>query len=104
MSDPGLPVREKLFQWLLDVLGRSPDSWNRSQRAFIESLLKGEEGTKTVAQLAVATANLRASGLAPQAMGPLLPVREAMEAFWNNPSARTYQELHAVGKSLDSES
>jgi hypothetical protein len=104
MSDSGISAHEKLLKWMMDLLGRSPESWDRDQRDFVDSLLEGQEGTKTLAQLAVATAHLRASGLNPEEMGSLRPVHEAMEAFWNDPSPETYEFLHTAGKSLNADS
>ena len=104
MIDPGIATREKLFQWLLDLLERSADSWNPSQRAFLDSLLDGDEGTKTLVQMAVATTRLRASGLKPEELGALHTMHEAMEEFWNDPCPETYEDLLAAGQSLDTES
>jgi hypothetical protein len=89
---------------MTDLLGLSVEAWDRSQQDFIASLLEGEEGTKTLAQLAVATARLRASGLNPKEMGTLHGVHLAMEAFWKDPSSETYEELHAAGQSLNTDS
>ena len=97
-------TRDRLIDWLSELLGRPGGSWNDSQRAFLDSLLEGDEGTKTLAELAVATTRIRASGLQSDQMGPLRDVHEAMEEFWNNPSAETYEELHATGKILNSDS
>ena len=104
MIDSRLATREKILQWLLDLLERSADSWNPSQRAFLNSLLEGEEGTKTLVQMAVATARLRASGLKPEDLGALHAMHEAMEGFWNDPCPGTYKNLHTAGKFLDSDS
>jgi hypothetical protein len=101
---PGLGTRDKLIDWLSELLGRPGGSWSVSQRAFLDSLLEGDEGTKTLAELAVATARIRASGLQAAQMGRLRDVHEAIEEFWNNPSAETYEELHATGKILNSDS
>lgn len=104
MSEPDLTAREKLLHWMLDLLERDPGSWSQPQQAFIDSLFKGQEGTKLLAQLAVATSHLRNCGLTPEAMGKLRLVHEAMEAFWNNPSPETYEALHAAGESLNFDS
>jgi hypothetical protein len=104
MIDSRLATREKILQWLLDLLERSADSWNPSQRAFLNSLLEGEEGTKTLVQMAVATARLRASGLKPEDLGALHAMHEAMEGFWNDPCPETYEDLHAAGQSLNTDS
>ena len=104
MNESDLTAREKLLHWMLDLLGRARGDWNANQRTFIDSLLNGQEGTKLLAQLAVATSHLRNCGLTPEAMGKLRLVHEAMEAFWNNPSPETYEELHAAGESLDFDS
>jgi hypothetical protein len=104
MSDPGVSAREKLLEWILDLLNRPAEGWDRAQWRFISSLLEGQEGTKTLAQLAVATSHLRSSGIDPKEMGSLRPVLEAMEAFWKNPSVETYESLHHAGKSLDPDS
>ena len=101
MNSPGAPTREKLLEWILDLLGRSPGGWSTSQKGFIDSLLKGQEGTKTLAQLAVATVHLRACGLDPKEMGSLRPVLEAMESFWSDPSPDTFESLHLAGKTLN---
>jgi len=103
MKDSGAAAREKLLQWLLDLLDRSSGSWSRTQRAFLESLLDGQEGTKTLAELAVTSVRIRASGLKPDEMGRLRPIQEAIEAFWNNPSAETYEDLRNAGRSLDAD-
>ena len=81
MNDSRPSATEKLMAWILDLLGRSADGWDRSEWDFIGSLLEGQEGTKTLAQLAVATSHLRSSGLNPKDMGSLCPVLEAIEAF-----------------------
>jgi hypothetical protein len=104
MSDSSAPARERLLEWMLDLLDRSPEGWDPSQRAFINSLMEGQEGTKTLAQLAVATAHLRASGLDPKEMGSLRPILEAMESFWSDPSSETFEFLHLAGKSLNTDS
>jgi hypothetical protein len=101
---PDPTTRDKLIDWLSELLGRPGGSWSASQRDFLDSLLEGDEGTKTLAELAVTTARIRASGLPADQMGPLRDVHEAMEEFWNNPSAETYEELHATGKILNSDS
>jgi hypothetical protein len=104
MSDSRTATHDKIFQWLLDSLGRSASSWSPSQRAFLDSLLEGEEGTKTLVQMAVATARLRASGLKPEELGALHGMHEAMEEFWNDPCPETYEGLLTAGQSLDNES
>lgn len=104
IMDSGFTTREKIFQWLVDSLGRSAGSWDPSQRAFIDSLLDGEEGTKTLVQMAVATARLRASGLKPEELGDLHTMQEAMEEFWNDPCHATYVDLLAAGQSLKTDS
>jgi len=104
MSTSRSASREKIFLWLLDLLERSAGSWNRSQRAFLDSLLEGEEGTKTLVQMAVATTHLRASGLKPEELGTLHGVHQAMEEFWNDPCPETYEDLLAAGQSLKKES
>jgi len=104
MSDSGLGTRKRIFQWLLVVLGRSAGSWNPSQRAFINSLIEGDEGTKTLVQMAVATARLRDSGLKPEELGALWAMHEAIADFWNDPCPGTYKNLHTAGKFLDSDS
>ncbi len=104
MTDPREAARRKIFQWLLDSLGRSAGSWNQSQQAFLDSLLDGEEGTKTLVQMAVATTHLRASGLKPAELGPLHGMHQAMERFWDDPCPETYEELLSAGQSLNTES
>ena len=104
MTDSGLAGREQIFLWLVDSLGRSPDSWDPSQRAFLDSLLDGEEGTKTLVQMAVATTRLRTSGLQPEELGTLRAMHEAMEEFWNDPCPETYEDLLSVGQSLNTDS
>jgi len=104
VKDSGFAAREKIFQWLVDSLGRSADSWDPSQRAFLDSLLDGEEGTKTLVQMAVATTRLRASGLKPAELGALHAMQEAMEEFWNDPCPETYEDLLAAGQSLNTDS
>jgi len=104
MSSPGPASREKIFQWLLTLLDRSADSWSPSQRAFLLSLLEGEEGTKTLVQMAVTTARLRASGLKPEELGPLWAMHQAIADFWDDPSPETYRNLHTAGRFLDSDS
>jgi len=104
MMDFASSTREKIFQWLLDSLGRSADSWDPSQRAFLDSLLDGEEGTKTLVQMVVATARLRASGLKPEELGALQAMHEALEEFWNDPCPETYEDLLAAGESLNTDS
>jgi hypothetical protein len=54
--------------------------------------------------MAVATARLRASGLKPEDLGALHAMHEAMEGFWNDPCPETYEDLHAAGQSLNTDS
>jgi len=104
MIDSTINTREKIFQWLLDLLERSADSWDSSQRTFLDSLLDGEEGTKTLVQMAVATTRFRVSGLKPEDLGTLHAMHEAMEEFWNDPCPETYEDLLAAGQSLNTDS
>jgi len=97
-------TRERLIRWILNLLGRPESSWDPAQRMFIDSLLDGQEGTKTLAELAITCARIHASGLKPGELGPLRPMHEAIEEFWNNPCAETYEQLRTAGEALDSES
>jgi len=103
-SDPGAGARKKLLQWIQDLLELSETSWNPNQKEFLDSLLQGQEGTKTLAELAVTSARIRGSGLGPEELGALRAMHEAIEAFWNNPGAETYENLRTVGQSLETES
>ena len=102
--DPGASARQKLLQWILDLLEMNDSSWNSGQREFLDSLLRGQEGTKTLAELAVTSARIRGSGLQPEELGALREMHEAIEAFWNNPGPETYENLRTVGQSLETES
>lgn len=103
-SDPGASARQKLLQWIQDLLERNDASWSSGQREFLDSLLRGQEGTKTLAELAVTSARIRGSGLLPEELGALREMHEAIEAFWNNPGPETYENLRTVGQSLETES
>jgi hypothetical protein len=104
MKDAVREARERLIRWILDLLGRSESSWDPAQRRFIHSLLEGQEGTKTLAELAITCARIHASGLKPGELGSLRPMHEAIEEFWNNPCAETYEQLRTAGEALDSDS
>ena len=104
MNDPALAAREKLLEWILAVLERPAGKWSRKQVAFLHSLLDGQEGTKTLAELAVTSARIRASGLVGSELGLLESVHRAIEAFWNNPGPGTYEKLRAAGRQLNSAS
>jgi hypothetical protein len=104
MTDPVVAAREKLLEWIRSVLERPVGGWNRRQVAFLHSLLEGQEGTKTLAELAVTSARIRASGLQGPELGLLQSVHQAIEAFWNNPGPGTYEKLRAAGRKLHSES
>ena len=82
-----------LLHWILEALGRSPSSWSAEQTAFIHALLEREEGTRVLSSLVVTTLRLRKSSLPPEKDGPLSSVLPSIEAFWNDPSPQTFQEL-----------
>ena len=103
-KDSGAEAREKLLRWILELLDRDDRSWDASQLDFLDSLLRGHEGTKTLAELAVTCARIRGSGLKPEELGPLREMHEAIEGFWNDPCSETYENLGTVGRSLDTES
>ncbi|MCI0657351.1 MAG: hypothetical protein L0170_09810 [Acidobacteria bacterium] len=102
-KDPGAAARQKLLQWIQDLLGLKESSWTPPQLDFLDSLLQGQEGTKTLAELAVTSARIRDSGLKPEELGALRDMHEAIEAFWNNPGAETYENLRTVGQSLETD-
>ena len=104
MKDAVSEARERLVRWILDLLDRSESSWSRAQRDFIHSLLEGHEGTKTLAELAITCARIHASGLKPAELGQLREMHEAIEEFWNNPCAETYEQLRTAGEALDTDS
>jgi len=103
-KDPGAAARQKLVHWIQDLLEIHHASWDPLQIDFLDSLLQGHEGTKTLAELAVTSARIRGSGLKPEELGALRKMHEAIEAFWNNPCSETYLNLRTVGQSLDIES
>ena len=82
-----------LLDWILEALGRSSSDWSVEQTAFVDSILKREEGTRVLSSLVVTTLRLRKSSLTPDKDGPLSSILPSIEAFWNDPSARTFQEL-----------
>ncbi|HEU5181603.1 MAG TPA: hypothetical protein VFW45_12505 [Candidatus Polarisedimenticolia bacterium] len=102
--DPGSGARGLLLDWIRDLIGREDGCWDASQRTFLDSLLRGQEGTKTLAELAVTSARIRASGLQPEDLGPLREMHDAIEMFWNNPCPESYENLRTVGQSLDPKS
>ena len=97
-------ARLKLLQWIQALLEFDDGAWDPRQKSFLDSLLQGQEGTKTLAELAVTSARIRVSGLKPEELGALREMHEAIEAFWNNPCSETYVNLRTVGQSLDSDS
>jgi len=102
-DDSGAEARQKLLGWIRALLDRDESSWDALQRDFLDSLLHGQEGTKTLAELAVTSARIRGSGLKPEDLGSLREMHEAIETFWSNPCPETYENLSAVGRSLDTE-
>jgi hypothetical protein len=103
-KDSGAAARQKLLLWIQDLLEVKDTSWTPVQLDFLDSLLQGQEGTKTLAELAVTSARIRGSGLKPEELGALREMHEAIEAFWNNPGPEAYENLRTVGQSLDTES
>jgi hypothetical protein len=103
MPDAGSEARDTLLRWIQTLLERGESSWQESQRDFLESLLMGQEGAKTLAELAVTSARIKASGLKPEDLGALREMHEAIEVFWNNPSPETYENLRTVGRSLETD-
>lgn len=103
VEDPGAEARRKLIQWLADLLDHPIPSWNRAHLAFLDSLLRGQEGTKTLAELAVTSVRIKASRLKPEELGRLNTITSAIEDFWNNPCAETYEALGNAGRTLDSD-
>ena len=94
MVPPDKPSsRHPLLDWLLQALGRRNDSWNRKQIDFLESVLHTEEGARVLGSLVVTTLRLRQSAFKPDEMGTLSTIHPAIEAFWNDPSPRTFQDL-----------
>ena len=102
-QDPGAAARHKLLLWIQDLLELKDATWTAPQLVFLDSLLQGQEGTKTLAELAVTSARIRGSGLKPEELGALREMHEAIELFWNNPSHETYENLRTVGQSLESD-
>lgn len=100
-KDSVLATRELLLEWIRDLLGRDAGCWDPGQVAFLDSLLMGQEGTKTLAELAVTSARIRASGLQAEELGALREMHDAIETFWDNPCPETYENLRTVGQSLD---
>jgi len=103
-KDSGAAARQKLLAWIQDLLELKESSWSPLQLDFLDSLLQGQEGTKTLAELAVTSARIRGSGLKPEELGSLREMHEAIEAFWNNPDPETYENLRTVGQSLETDS
>jgi hypothetical protein len=103
-KDPGIAARQKLLSWIQSLLELKEATWTPPQLDFLDSLLQGQEGTKTLAELAVTSARIRGSGLKPEELGALREMHEAIEAFWNNPGPESYDNLRTVGQSLESES
>ena len=101
--DAGADARNTLLHWIETLLERGESSWREPQRDFLESLLMGQEGAKTLAELAVTSARIKASGLKPEDLGALREIHEAIEVFWNNPCPETYENLRTVGRSLETD-
>jgi len=101
MKDHGAAVHEQLIRWILDLLDRPDRPWSQAQWSFLDSLLEGQEGTKTLAELAVTCVRIRASGLKTEEMGELTAIASAIETFWGNPCAETYENLSVAARSLD---
>ena len=100
-KDAGAAARRKLLEWIRALLELDENAWNPAQVEFLDSLLQGHEGTKTLAELAVTSARIRTSGLKLEELGALREMHEAIEAFWSNPCSETYVNLRTVGQSLD---
>ena len=99
--DPSTATRRLLLDWIRALLELEEGTWDREQLEFLDSLLQGQEGTKTLAELAVTSARIRSSGLKLEELGALREMHEAIEAFWNNPCSETYVNLRTVGQTLD---
>ena len=104
MNDHGAEARDRLLRWMQALLDLPESAWEGPQREFLDSLLMGQEGTKTLAELAVTSARIRASGLKPEELGSLRQMHEAIETFWNNPCSETYEDLRTIGRTLDYDS
>ena len=88
----GTDTGHLLIAWILDALER-PRAWSAEQISFLDSVLAREEGTRVLSSLVVTALRLRQSTLKPEEKGPLCAILPSIEAFWNDPSQRTFQEL-----------
>jgi len=102
--DGGAEARAILMRWIEALLERPESSWHGAHREFLDSLLMGHEGAKTLAELAVTSARIKASGLKHEDLGSLREIHEAIEVFWNNPCPETYENLRTIGRSLETDS
>jgi len=91
LENPASP--HPLLDWILQALDRSRADWSAEQVAFVDSLLRKEEGARILSSLVVTTLRLRASSLQPEKGGPLTSIDSSIEAFWSAPSPQTFQEL-----------
>lgn len=93
MSSATGPGQDPLLAWLARSLGREAQPWDATQVSFLESLLEREEGPRVLASLVVTTLRLRQSAFKPDQLGTLGNILPAIEAFWDDPTPRTFADL-----------
>ena len=82
-----------LLEWILTALNRPGDCWNHEQMTFVDSVLQTQEGPRVLGSLVMTTLRLRQSAFKPEQLGHFTTILPAIEAFWNNPSAKTFADL-----------
>jgi hypothetical protein len=85
--------RHPLIDWIIEALELPPQSWDSRQIAFLDSVLHTEEGARVLGSLVVTTLRMRKSAFKSDQLGHFTTIQPAIEAFWNNPSPQTFQEL-----------
>jgi hypothetical protein len=92
MSDP-TRTQGALLEWITGALGLGSDAWSPEQLSFVQSVLETQEGPRVLGSLVVTTLRLRQSAFKPEQMGHFTTILPAIEAFWSNPSPKTFADL-----------
>jgi hypothetical protein len=96
MTEQFKASQDSLVEWLLRLLEREENPWNKRQSSYLRSLLRTPEGARTLARMATTCVRLRTTGYEPTQMGKIGSVYVGLEKFWHDPSPATYLNVGIV--------